>query len=145
MDTEKRRGRGWNMSAEDGELWSGRASVHAVNRGGVPRPSGRWGEGGQGVRLRFGAQALLWRYEAIYSIEIIGYHCWRSGDWWRRICGLSARDLGAGGGHPYHLSTVGFLSWRWGGGAFSATAEPRGRDAVHRSSLRLYVFVPARV
>jgi hypothetical protein len=34
---------------------------------------------GQGVRLSFAAQALLWRYEAIYLIEIVYYSRWAYG------------------------------------------------------------------
>jgi hypothetical protein len=37
-------------SAEDEDTWLATVSGHAVHRGGVARPSGGWGDGGQGVR-----------------------------------------------------------------------------------------------
>ena len=65
------------MGAEDGDTWAETVRKDAMNRGGVARPSGRWGEGGQGVRLRFGTRALCWRYETIYRIEINSDPCRR--------------------------------------------------------------------
>jgi hypothetical protein len=61
------------MGAEDGDVWPETVRSGAVNLVGVARPSGRWGRGGQGVRLSFAAHALLWRYEAIYHSEIVRY------------------------------------------------------------------------
>jgi hypothetical protein len=69
----KRRGRGDGTGAEDRESRAERVRSDAVNRGGVSRPSGEWGNSGQGVRLRFGAHELLRRYEPIYPIQSI--HC----------------------------------------------------------------------
>src|SRR2546430_8096274 len=42
-------------------------------------PSGRWGEGGQGVRLPFGACVLLRRYKAIHPLEHVCSSCWGRG------------------------------------------------------------------
>src|SRR5882724_9967328 len=95
--SEKRRGRGRDAGAEDGEVWPDMVRSDAVNRGGVARPSGGWGEGGQGVRLRFGAHTLFWRYEEAYLFEIIHYCCRSGGGWWRGLCGIQARERRAGG------------------------------------------------
>jgi hypothetical protein len=53
--------------------------------------------------LSFAAHALLWRYETIYSFEIIHYYgCRSGGPWWRGICGICAEQGGAGDAELYH-------------------------------------------
>ena len=53
MGLVKRRIRGEVAGAEDGELWSGRVSVHAVNRGGVAQgAASRDGRGGRAATRR---------------------------------------------------------------------------------------------
>src|SRR6266403_5758624 len=81
--SEKRRGRGDGMGAEDGDTWAETVRNGAVNRGGVARPSGRWGDGGQVGCLSFAGHPVLWRYEEVYLFEINGDSCWHGGGWHR--------------------------------------------------------------
>jgi hypothetical protein len=47
----KHRGWGEGTGAENGDTWAETVRSGAVNRVGVSRPSGRWGDGGQGMRV----------------------------------------------------------------------------------------------
>ena len=88
---------------------------------GVARLSGRWGDGGQVVGLRFGAWVLLRRYEAIHPLEHAGYSCWGRGGWLapdgarRRPCRLSPQLPSPLRGWPPRTSTRAEKYWTCAG------------------------------